>query len=382
MYIFCKNSIPIQSHLSLVAKFCLIVTILPFTTKLNAQLNNWQVNSTIHIGKIVPHRSYFTPQITEPTFQYEISWSKQTTGKALWSRAYKKPEYGVGLVLADFGDKNIFGRGIGILPFLNFKRQYKPFNFNMKVGVGLAYITKTYHPINNPTNNGIGGHFNNLTRFELGFQRQIIKQLSASANLSVTHYSNGNTEQPNLGINILGASIGLTYLFNPSNTQYPDTLPQHNKRFKISLHTGFGVGSLIINGGPNYPVYVTGIYLNRNVSIKGRIMLGLNYEYHYSTRRFIELMGSFNESKNLKSSQIMVMGGYELLLNHFSIPVQIGTYIYNPFLKKGNLVVKLGAKYHFKDTYQPNRFNPYFGIFLKAHGASADFTELAVGIEF
>lgn len=382
MYIFCKNSTPLQSHLSLAVKFLSFVGILLFSLGLNAQLNNWQINSSVHIGKIVPHRSYFKPQITQATFQYEISLSRQTTGKALWSRAYKKPEYGIALVYADFGDKNVFGQGIGLLPFLNFKRHYKPFNLNMKVGVGLAYITKTYHPISNPTNNGIGGHFNNLTRFELGLQKNIFQQLSASANLSVTHYSNGNTEQPNLGLNILGASVGLTYLFNPSTTQYPDTLPQHDKRFKVSLHAGFGVGSIIVNGGPNYPVYIAGLYLNRKVSIKGRVMFGINYEYHYSTRRFIELMGSFNENKKLKASQIIVMGGYELLLNHFSIPVQIGTYVYNPFLKKGNVVVKLGAKYHFKDTYQVNRFNPYIGIFLKAHGASADFTEMAVGLEF
>ncbi len=351
---------------------------------LKPKFQNGQVAYSFHIGKIVPHRTYFRPKISGVTFIHEISYVKQTDKFSKWAKFYDFPLTGISLAYIDLSNNNVFGQAVGVLPFINFRKRKEYLNYNIKIGVGLAYFTKTFDEINNYTNNAIGGHFTNYTRFAFGLNKKISKKIDTNIDFSLTHFSNGNTEQPNLGINIISGKIGLVYNIKTVENSFKKTELNSKafKKYSYFINFGLGFSSVVVNGGPNYPVWVFSGFVAKKHAVKGAYTLGFDFEKHEAVERLI--INQEHEYNNLffASSKVTLLAGYNFIFPHFNYHAQIGTYIFNPNVQKGNVVVKLNAFYHFKNQYEPQKINPYIGVSLKSHYFSADFVQLVLGVAF
>ncbi len=348
----------------------------------NTSRNNWQLESAWHLGKVVKHRDYFKPEVTEPSFIYELSIQKQTESTDLWAGLYNCPLYGFSFSYIDIGDKNTLGQAIGLLPFINFRRRFNHINFNIKIGVGLAYFSKTFNSVNNYTNNAIGGHFTNYTRYEFGFNRSVHSRIDLNANLSFTHASNGNTEQPNLGLNFIAGKIGLAYKFYNKKPILKKVKAEYPKNIKTNILIGIGFNSVGVDNGPDYPVWTGSFFLEKKHALKGAITLGGDFEYYESVNRILVVSEHEDQDRFLASSKWMILAGYNFLFPKFSFHAQTGTYLYNPHVKRGDVVVKLNAYYHFSDQYQKQNIHPFIGVSLKSHYFSADYVQLLLGMKF
>ena len=85
---------------------------------------------------------------------------------------------------------------------------------NYEWNLGLTFGWKPYDEIDNPDNKLIGSRVTAYIGFDLYLRWIASRHVDLNFGLNVTHYSNGNTQFPNLGLNTAALRIGAAYYIN------------------------------------------------------------------------------------------------------------------------------------------------------------------------
>ena len=85
---------------------------------------------------------------------------------------------------------------------------------NYEWNLGLTFGWNPYDEIDNPDNKLIGSHVTAYIGFDLYLRWIASRHVDLNFGLNVTHYSNGNTQFPNLGLNTAALRIGAAYYIN------------------------------------------------------------------------------------------------------------------------------------------------------------------------
>jgi len=349
----------------------------------STQTGQTAVEFGVKYGRIFKHTPRFLPTITENSTLYELTISKQTIGKKHWHQAHNYPILSCSMIYARYGDADIFGQGIGLLPSMTFLTRRPKFNVHYRIGAGLSYISRPFDRSTNAENNVIGSHINNITMFMLGFEWLYSPQLRLSATASFTHFSNAKVQAPNLGINIPAGGITLKYFPKPPIRQYrKDSLPSFKRPIRLNVLLGYGFQEFERAGGPRYPVYIFTPYLSKRINLKGQVTVGFDVNYYMRIYHFVLNQVAFQEDKALKALKIAPFIGYEFYFGRLSTIGQIGHYVYNPFLQDVNFFAKLGLQLHLYPTDQHFDKQLFIGVYMKSHFARADFLQIGIGYVF
>lgn len=356
----------------------------------NAQLSNRNktekdicFNAFFHYGKSLKHSTKFIPEIPENATGIEINIGIITNGKKHWHQRFKYPEFGFALLYLDFGNSAVLGRGAGLFPYISFPVVNKPkYKFQIRIGAGIGYVNKSYDMITNPTNNVIGSAINNITQLKIINNIKLTKKWNLLAGASFTHFSNGNMQKPNLGINTISGNIGLQYLPNNKPMRYqPDSTLRYTKRIMASVKFGLAINEGRVIGASKYPIYIVEAVAIKHTSRFNRLRIGLDYEYRSDIFVNQQLaIDNQQQTTRLQVSRFAVLIGDEIVLGNFGIQFNMGFYVNNFIDKPLFLYNKFGLVY-----YPPiNKQKPtlYLGAFLKTHAAIADYAEFGVGYVF
>ena len=155
-------------------------------------------------GFLAAHRAVMGHLATEHAAAIEVSYLRRGLGAKAWHDAYNKPFYGITGFFGSTGNRDLLGYYIGTYGFISYPLiQIKNYTFSGKLGAGLGYGTKVYDPDNNILSIPVSTHFNAMvclgveSRFFFGDNEIVL-------GLDMTHFSNGATKVPNLGINLPG----------------------------------------------------------------------------------------------------------------------------------------------------------------------------------
>lgn len=91
-------------------------------------------------------------------------------------------------------------------------------SFDYEWNFGASFGWKEYNEERNPMNRVTGSKINAYINLGFLLNWQVSAHTHLRAGIGVTHYSNGNTNYPNSGVNTVGASIGITRSFGESSS--------------------------------------------------------------------------------------------------------------------------------------------------------------------
>ncbi len=363
--------------LSLFSVFFLAVTV-------TAQgLKSWSVEPSLYVGKIIKHTPKLLFNPDHLTYGAELNFLFQTYGKREWNELQRYPLLGVALTYHDLGDNDVFGKAYGVLPNINVlihNRDRLKVYFQM--GTGIAYLTKEFSVISNPTFNAIGSHVNTIANFEFIAGYRANENWVLSGGLSLTHYSNGGAHLPNFGLNMPSLSLGARYEPQPISRQsYIDhqASKEATHKWGVTAYTALAYRERIIPGGPSFPVYIGSVgalyYLNR----VNRINAGVEYEYNTGVYAFGTHVYAFSSEREArwKSSRIMVYAADEFLFGNWSVTVLMGAYTGNFAQINFPIYNKLITRYYFPPI-GPLRM--HVGLYLKSHIVVAEYIGIGVGM--
>lgn len=104
-------------------------------------------------------------------------------------------------------------------PIINFSQRV---SLNYEWNLGMAFGWNAYDEETNPENKVIGSKVTAYIDVDMYLRWMMSRYLDFNAGFSLSHFSNGNTTYPNLGLNTCGIRLGMAYYIN---RQLPSATP-------------------------------------------------------------------------------------------------------------------------------------------------------------
>lgn len=365
----------------------LIFSILFFTCFINCHSqggltpskHNFQIEGRFHYGVFV-QSNYVLKRYQSHVSSFELSLQRTTFGRQRWESLHRYPLIGMSVYYSNLGNNDELGKAIAVYPFINFHLNNRIQNsVNLRLGIGLGWLTNHYDAIENHHNIAIGSHINCAASIYLDFRREITKQLYFSFSIGLTHFSNGTTKTPNYGLNIIDVSGGLSWFLQKPNQYlnkklYPELYKfefDGRKWFSIEGNFGYAFKDVSQYYGTKHSVYSLSFDVLRPLSIIAKVGLGFDF---VMDRSDIAVLNS--KQKEYKNDISLIKPGitavYEMILGNTSFIFNLGCHVFGADLSEGLFYQKLGIKYHFNEKI-------YAKIALTAHLARADYITYGIG---
>lgn len=365
-------------HMILMCLFLMYAILMP-STSTGQTSDIWTPEAGLYLGRVVRHNQGFNIPISEPTFIFEASLYQWKTGTEDWHHRLLYPQIGISAQYIHLGDQDILGRGLSLIPNITFNTGRSPYGgLTVRLGMGLAYLTRPFDIIDNPKNIAIGSHLNNATHIYLAYRYQISQRSFMSLGAGLTHFSNGKFKSPNKGINIFAGQFTYQHTLRTfEKAEVPTTTinkPHHYAIYKFSMGAhDRGPGT------PVHPVYLHNISYAYRISSDSYLWLGLTYAFdraEYHNMLFIEYNGS--DLRRLDAADLSLSLGYELRVGSVGLMAQTGYYLYDPAFNNGPYYFKLGFNYYLFNAF--DHIDTFLFTNIKSHLAIADYFELGVGM--
>lgn len=169
--------------------------------------------------------------------KYSFRFDPHTYSGSIYKGAYQ----GIGISRYYLKDKNELGSPVAVYLFQGgtIAQLGKRHSFNYEWNFGVSGGWKHYDYETNRNNQIIGSKVNAYLNTNFFFNWTLSRQLDLTYGVTLTHFSNGNTEFPNSGLNTVGLKLGLTYKFNdkvgPAKVLYRPYIPQFPRHISYDV---------------------------------------------------------------------------------------------------------------------------------------------------
>jgi hypothetical protein len=343
---------------------------------------NFQLEGNVHYG-FFAHHHLEMERFSSHFPAYELLFQRATFGKDMWESLYNFPFIGIGAWYSPLGSFEEVGESYALFPFINFPiNDQNNHSLNLRVGLGLAYLTNKFEPRDNHRNFAIGSHLNAMVSLHFNYRYRLSDFITLTTSAGLTHFSNGSMKTPNIGINIPSFSVGLSsFLSKPNPYLDRKLLPElylfefDGKRwFSIEPALAVGYKDMTQQLGGSFMVYNLSVAILKPVSLKGKLGLGVDASYDASHPAELERRNrAFVGNWAIVKPGLSVM--YEMVMSQTSFVFQLGSHLGGLENSRGNIFQKIGLKRHFNENF-------FGSILLTAHLGRADYIGFGIGYRF
>lgn len=250
----------------------------PFSVKALAFRGTFLDNNT-HFNKFQPfHPAGVHMGLEFPSFQQRP-----------WQEYLGNPTIGVGLSWLDFSHEMV-GMAIAAYPYILLDAiDTDAINVKFKLAAGLGYVTEHWYTQEDtnpdhyyePTVNTIFGcPINVYLNAGVNMNFPITDYLSASAEFGYYHMSNGRTNMPNIGMNAIYGSVGLTTHFNTEVKKKPVDFPDLPYNWSINITGALGAQKSAIEDPKRF--LISSFHTGAVYSVNNWYGLGVGIDVFYN----------------------------------------------------------------------------------------------------
>ncbi len=152
----------------------------------------------------------------ENAFSAHLKYAFHSKPGSISDRIYGGAYQGLGLAWFTFGEPEHLGSPLALYLFQGARiaRLAPELTLNYEWNFGLSFGWKPYTPGTNQYNKVIGSKINAYLNTNFYLSWMLSPQVDLTTGLDLAHFSNGNTEFPNAGLNTVGLKVGVVYNFN------------------------------------------------------------------------------------------------------------------------------------------------------------------------
>ena len=254
-----------------------------------------------HPGYVFPTRSFFkgdnaAGKAIRTTVSVHLKYAFRFAPDTRLGKLYPHTYQGVGLAYNSFFNKAEVGTPVALYVFQGAPiiRLTDRLSIDYEWNFGAAFGWEKYDPVNNPYNVVVGSRINAYLNLGFFLNWQPTADWRLTAGIDLAHYSNGNTNYPNSGVNTIGARIGVT-------RSWGETKPMKPVREKPSVLNNRFCYDLVLYGSTRKRGL---IYPDHGELIPGRFAVaGLNFNPMYVVNKYfragLSLDAQYDESANL-----------------------------------------------------------------------------------
>ena len=344
----------------------------------NSSKNNFVLLADAHFGYIISHRGSIVHLIKGQIGGGELTYVFRTCGKRPWQVVHGFPEFGISYMHLYLANPSEIGNLDALYPYMNLRlnKQKRNFKMYLRLGLGVANMSKPFDPETNHKNNAIGSHLNGFVNIRFSSSYMLSPSWRLDSGIGLTHASNGAIKTPNLGLNMATVNLGIGYVFGNKNMEMckDSVMPKLTKRWHPSVLGVFGFKELEHPLGNKYMAYNLSANLYYSASYKTKFGTGVEFVYSNATRKDLE-HDSISTEKIKDVLKIGVKAGYAFHVDRISIPIDFGYYVYQNDNLKEKFFHRIGVRYMLTKHVIAN-------VTLYTHWAKADYFEWGLGYEF
>ena len=268
---------------------------------------------------VFPTRSFFTGDnaagkpintALSAHLKYAFRFSPDSRLGRLYPYAYQ----GIGVAYNTFFNSSEVGTPVAVYAFQGSRiaKLAPGLTLDYEWNFGASFGWKRYNPETNYYNDVVGSRINAYINAGFFLNWQVAPQWNLTAGVDLTHYSNGNTNYPNSGVNTMGARIGLVRTFGGSAAE-PATASVGKEEESSSWA-----------GRISYDVVLYGSTRRRGILLDNGPLLvpgsfgvaGLNFNPMYQVNRYfragVSVDAQYDESANLKDYHVEGTSGGDI----------------------------------------------------------------------
>jgi hypothetical protein len=331
---------------------------------------NWSMGTSYHYGFIMAHRPAVIHLQKEHTRGFEISWQKLPSAPDGWRNTYGFPWLGITYLNLDLGNPLEIGQCHGLFPTVCFPLIPKhPMSLVLRFGWGIGYIERPFNPEDNNKNLTIGSRWNCGINSALLFRIPASSRLQVLGGVNFTHYSNGASQMPNLGLNMATVQAGIQYVAGAPQQRTKVAVEPRRKEIEYSISLASGVKDIYPPGGKKY--FPVNLSINTLKDFSPKSMVGIGIDMGIDESMVPRLEEQYREGFGSKS-RLGIHASYGLHVGKVYGLLQVGTYLHSGLTLDGTVYNRLGFRY-----YPSKRLFVCFN--LKSHYAKADYFEWGLG---
>ncbi len=162
------------------------------------------------------------------SYSAHLKYSFQLQPGSAADRIYGSAYQGLGLGYFDFGNHRETGTPVVLYAFQGARiaRFTSRLSLNYEWGFGASFGWKPYDYLNNPNNTVIGTKVNAYLSAGIHLNWILSPLFDLNVGAMAVHFSNGNTQYPNTGLNTVDFKIGVVYNFNRNMDEVLHPAPQ------------------------------------------------------------------------------------------------------------------------------------------------------------
>jgi hypothetical protein len=315
----------------------------------------------------------------------ELGW--QTDGSEPWQQVYGFPAYGFGLYAARYDDAARLGGPVAGYGFLVWPVwRTAAWSVSTEFGLGLSYGWEPYDDQDNPDNIAVSAAAAVFIDLGLAAEYRMGAKTSLRGGLSLSHFSNGGTKQPNFGLNQVGVNLGARYAFRAEPGEYtrlpvPPYTPRTDWRLSFSAgvrNTRFDVtnpDSSVTHVSNDYGFALLTPAVYRRISYKSRFGAGLDFTYDNALDALLLQEGIPGSLSTGEKLSLGIFGAYNFIFERAVILLQVG-YTLLRHDSEGQLPAlyqRMGIRYEFSGGFSA-------GVSARLHNFGvADYLEWNIG---
>lgn len=268
-----------------------------------------------------------------------LRYSFQFRPNTAADRAYTGAYQGIGVGYFDFGNQEELGNPTAVYLFQGGRiAQFSPrLSLNYEWNFGASFGWKPYSDYDNSANKVIGSKINAYLNAGIYLNWALSSKFDLMIGATGSHFSNGNTEYPNSGLNTIDWKIGLAYNFNRKADELIKTwqrpliplFPRHVS-YDLTLFGSWRKKAVNVSGGQvpapgSYSVYGFSFAPMYNIGYKYRA--GVSLDGIYDTSANISTENNGGDFKIPSAGKQMALGlsaRGEFVMPYFTIGIGFG----------------------------------------------------------
>lgn len=196
------------------------------------------IGTDLRPGYVLPTHEFFKGsnhkgERINSTLSGHLKYGFKFSNNTYLGKKYPHAIQGIGIAYNTFFNSSELGNPINVYLFQTSRiASITPnLSFDYEWNFGAAFGWKKYDEEKNPFNTVVGSNTNAYINLGFLLNWQITPNTYLRGGVGVTHYSNGNTEYPNSGVNTMGASIGIAHFFGNKEENSLSYKPSRHKPF-------------------------------------------------------------------------------------------------------------------------------------------------------
>lgn len=348
----------------------------------------FNINANVFTGRVIKHTEKFHLPLPDFSWGADVNFQWKTYGKAEWEQRRRYPTIGIAVAYTDYGIDSVYGKCVSIYPNIEIPLiTGSRLQWLIRIGDGVGYLTKKYSrqfPVDT-LNNAIGSNVNDYASFLMQLRYHVNDHWDIQLGANFSHASNASFHQPNLGVNLYGAHVGIRYFpVSSSPKRIVRELKPLKDRWLFQTRLGLAFNESNAPLGPTYPIYLATAYASKRWISKNKAFVGIDYSYHEQINSFLHnnvptvIPGT--EADN--SMKIAALVGNEFLLGRVGVILQVGYYLKQAYQTQGKLYQKIGGHLYLMQREKGALKELYLTAFLKTHLSTAELAEFGFGFSF